>query len=104
MPRCARAPLTVRVVDPAASRSSEPSCCRVTPDAADSAALDRLGRALGRQYRVVRLVGRGGFAAVYEVVDTDLQRRLAVKVLRSDLPWTAATIARFKQEARASPG
>ena len=24
-----------------------------------------------------------------------------VKVLRSDLPWTAATIARFKQEARA---
>ena len=73
----------------------------VTPDAADGAALDRLGRALGRQYRVVRLVGRGGFAAVYDVADTDLQRRLAVKVLRSDLPWTAATISRFKQEARA---
>jgi tRNA A-37 threonylcarbamoyl transferase component Bud32 len=50
---------------------------------------------------VVRLIGRGGFAEVYEVVDTDLQRRLAVKVLRSDLPWTAATISRFKQEARA---
>jgi tRNA A-37 threonylcarbamoyl transferase component Bud32 len=50
---------------------------------------------------VVRLIGRGGFAEVYEVVDSDLQRRLAVKVLRSDLPWTAATIARFKQEARA---
>ena len=67
----------------------------------DSGALDRLGRALGRQYRVVRLIGRGGFAEVYEVVDSDLQRRLAVKVLRSDLPWTAATISRFKQEARA---
>ena len=50
---------------------------------------------------MVRLVGRGGFAEVYEVVDSDLQRRLAVKVLRSDLPWTAATISRFKQEARA---
>ena len=71
------------------------------PRPADSGALDRLGRALGRQYRVVRLLGRGGFAEVYEVVDTDLQRRLAVKVLRSDLPWTAATISRFKQEARA---
>ena len=35
------------------------------------------------------------------MVDTDLQRRLAVKVLRSDLPWSAATITRFKQEARA---
>jgi hypothetical protein len=34
-------------------------------------------------------------------VDSDLQRRLAVKVLRSDLPWTAGTISRFKQEARA---
>ncbi len=71
------------------------------PRPTDSAALERLGRALGRQYRVVRLIGRGGFAEVYEVVDSDLQRRLAVKVLRSDLPWTAATIARFKQEARA---
>ncbi len=35
------------------------------------------------------------------MVDTDLQRRLAVKVLRSDLPWSAATITRFKHEARA---
>jgi tRNA A-37 threonylcarbamoyl transferase component Bud32 len=71
------------------------------PLATDSGAIDRLGRALGRNYRVVRLIGRGGFAEVYEVVDSDLQRRLAVKVLRSDLPWTAATISRFKQEARA---
>jgi tRNA A-37 threonylcarbamoyl transferase component Bud32 len=71
------------------------------PRPTDSGALERLGRALGRQYRVVRLIGRGGFAEVYEVVDSDLQRRLAVKVLRSDLPWTASTISRFKQEARA---
>ncbi|MGN6390822.1 MAG: serine/threonine-protein kinase [Gemmatimonadales bacterium] len=50
---------------------------------------------------MVRLLGRGGFAEVYEVRDEDLQRRLAVKVLRSDLPWSAATLSRFKQEARA---
>jgi serine/threonine protein kinase len=60
-----------------------------------------LARALGRQYRVVRLLGRGGFAEVYEVRDEDLQRRLAVKVLRADIPWSPATLARFKQEARA---
>jgi tRNA A-37 threonylcarbamoyl transferase component Bud32 len=71
------------------------------PRPTDTRALERLGRALGPHYRVVRLIGRGGFAEVYEVVDSDLQRRLAVKVLRSDLPWTAATISRFKQEARA---
>ena len=50
---------------------------------------------------MVRLIGRGGFAEVFEVVDTDLQRRLAVKVLRSDLPWSVGTITRFKQESRA---
>jgi serine/threonine protein kinase len=71
------------------------------PRPRDTRALEHLGRALGPHYRVVRLIGRGGFAEVYEVVDSDLQRRLAVKVLRSDLPWTAATISRFKQEARA---
>jgi len=60
-----------------------------------------LARALGRHYRVVRLLGRGGFAEVYEVQDEDLHRRLAVKVLRDDIPWSAATLARFKQEARA---
>ncbi|HUF34981.1 MAG TPA: serine/threonine-protein kinase [Gemmatimonadales bacterium] len=64
-------------------------------------AADRLARALGPQYQVIRLIGRGGFAEVFEVTDTDLQRRLAVKVLRSDLPWGPGTLARFKQEARA---
>jgi len=60
-----------------------------------------LARALGRQYRVVRLLGRGGFADVFEVRDEDLQRRLAVKVLRKDIPWSPATLSRFKQESRA---
>ena len=69
--------------------------------ASDTRDLDRLARALGRQFRVVRLIGRGGFAEVFEVVDTDLQRRLAVKVLRSDLPWSSGTITRFQHEARA---
>ncbi len=61
----------------------------------------RLGRALGGHYQVRRHIGRGGFAEVYEVLDTDLQRRLAVKVLRADLPWGPGTFSRFKQEARA---
>ena len=63
--------------------------------------MTRLARALGSQYQVIRLIGRGGFADVYEVTDGDLQRRLAVKVLRGDLPWGPGTLSRFKQEARA---
>lgn len=61
----------------------------------------RLARALGAQYELVRLLGQGGFAEVYEVKDANLHRRLAVKVLRPDLAWTAGMLARFKQEARA---
>jgi hypothetical protein len=70
-------------------------------DRPDPGRSDTLARALGRQYRVIRLLGRGGFAEVYEVRDEDLQRRLAVKVLRADIPWSPATLARFKQEGRA---
>ncbi|HEX6644962.1 MAG TPA: serine/threonine-protein kinase, partial [Gemmatimonadales bacterium] len=60
----------------------------------------RLKAALGKQFEVVRLFGRGGFAEVYEIRDTELERRLAVKVLRADVAWTPGMLQRFKQEAR----
>jgi hypothetical protein len=90
-PRCGPGSLALLGPDhaPGGGRPPEPDRSRT------------LARALGRQYRVVRLLGRGGFAEVYEVRDEDLQRRLAVKVLRADIPWSAATLARFKQEGRA---
>ena len=72
-----------------------------TPREAPPDALRRLARALGETYRVVRMIGRGGFAEVYEVLDTGLQRRLAVKVLRSDLHWSSSAVSRFTQETRA---
>jgi serine/threonine protein kinase len=62
---------------------------------------ERLGRALGPQYAIRRLIGRGGFAGVYEAWDGELERRLAVKVLRPDIAWTAGMLQRFKQETRA---
>ena len=68
---------------------------------ADPGTVARLEAALGPQFDVVGLFGRGGFAEVYEVRDTELERRLAVKVLRADLVWTPGMLARFKQEARA---
>src|SRR5262245_13332139 len=64
--------------------------------------LDKLARALGPKYEVRRLVGPGGFAEVYEVWDKDLERRLAVKVLRPDVAWTAGTVERFQRETRAA--
>ncbi|MGQ0765613.1 MAG: protein kinase domain-containing protein [Gemmatimonadota bacterium] len=44
-----------------------------------------LQAALGGRYEVVRELGQGGMATVYEVRDLDDQRTVAVKVLRSEL-------------------
>ena len=62
----------------------------------------RLAQALGAKYEVRRLVGQGGFAEVYEVWDKELERRLAVKVLRPDVAWTSGMIERFQRETRAA--
>src|SRR3989442_2595867 len=64
--------------------------------------LAKLAKALGPKYEVRRVVGSGGFAEVYEVWDKDLERRLAVKVLRPDVAWTAGMIERFQRETRAA--
>src|SRR2546425_2971864 len=62
---------------------------------------ERLARALGAKYQVKRLVGRGGFAEVYELWDQDLDRRLACKVLHPEIAWTPGMLTRFRQEAKA---
>jgi len=59
-----------------------------------------LARVLGPKYQVRHLLGEGGFAQVYEVWDTDLERRLAVKVLKPDIAWSAGMLERFRQETR----
>jgi serine/threonine protein kinase len=58
-----------------------------------------VGRVLRDRYQVLDLLGVGGMGAVYEAVQLDLGRRVAVKVL-SDVEPNA--VARFHQEAIAS--
>ena len=53
---------------------------------------------LAGRYRVERLLGRGGMAAVYLAHDDRLDRRVAVKRLHSDSPQDAAR--RFAREAK----
>src|SRR5881296_1407126 len=76
---------------------------RAAPSPAPTAVptAERLARALGAKYQVKRLVGRGGFAEVYELWDQDLDRRLACKVLHPEIAWTPGMLARFRQEAKA---
>jgi tRNA A-37 threonylcarbamoyl transferase component Bud32 len=58
------------------------------------------GQILGR-YRVLEPLGRGGMARVYRAYHPQLDRYVALKVLRSDLVEDAEFLARFRREARA---
>jgi serine/threonine protein kinase len=57
---------------------------------------------LGGRYQILDSLGEGGMAHVYHARDLNLQREVAVKVLRDDLIEDPAFQARFLQEARAA--
>lgn len=52
-------------------------------------------------YRIVRTLGEGGMGTVYEGVDDEIQRRVAVKVLHPEYARKPDTVKRFLNEARA---
>lgn len=64
----------------------------------------RLQAAVGDVYRVGRLIGRGGFAEVFEASDPRLDRSVAIKVVRPDLVVSEELLERFLREARAMAG
>ncbi len=61
-----------------------------------------VGTTLVGKYRVTREIGRGGMAAVYEAEHMSLGKRIAVKVLASELAASTIVIERFFREARAA--
>ena len=58
------------------------------------------GRMLGK-YRVMDALGRGGMAQVYRAFHPQLERYVAIKVLRSDLVEEEEFLVRFRREAKA---
>ena len=58
------------------------------------------GTLLGGRYRVGRMLGEGGMGAVYEGVQEDLARRVALKVLHPHLANDAELRGRFRREAQ----
>ena len=52
------------------------------------------------QYRILRLLGRGGMGEVYEVQHTTLGRSYALKLLPAEFATQPDALARFRREAR----
>ena len=59
-------------------------------------------RRLADRYEIRRVIGRGGMAEVHEGVDTRLGRRVAIKLLRSDLARDPSFHARLEREAQSA--
>src|SRR6266567_1404126 len=56
------------------------------------------GSVLGERYEILQLLGQGGMGAVYKARDIELERTVAVKVIRPDLASHPEILRRFKQE------
>ena len=59
------------------------------------------GRKIGK-YQIRSLIGAGGMGEVYLADDTQLDRRVALKILPPDLALKRERMARFVREAKAA--
>ena len=57
---------------------------------------------IANRYRVTRVLGKGGMGAVYEAVQLQLNREVAVKLMLPEFGKNADARARFEREARVS--
>ncbi len=60
------------------------------------------GTEIGSRYKVVKLLGRGGMGAVYLCRDEELQRDVALKVIRPEIAADPDVLDRFKREIQLS--
>ena len=66
--------------------------------AGGNAILFQEGTLLGNRYEILALLGEGGMGAVYKAADREVDRIVALKVIRPEMAANPEILARFKQE------
>ena len=82
----------------AATSAGAQSDAMLARAALNHAAILQPGTILGERYEIVEMLGLGGMGAVYKAHDRQIDRVVALKVIRPDLANKPELLARFKQE------
>src|SRR6201987_3914974 len=70
----------------------------VVPNSTFSGLLLQPETIVGNRYRILQILGEGGMGAVYKAKDLELDRIIALKVIRPELASNPEILQRFKQE------
>src|SRR5689334_6349264 len=62
----------------------------------------KAGDTLEGRYKIIKTVGEGGMGTVYLAEHMLIKRKVAIKILRSELAADSAVVERFMNEARAA--
>ncbi len=89
------APTVVGAALPASPRGADPS---TIAGGSLGDILLQPGAILANRYEIVKVLGQGGMGAVYKARDLDLDREIALKVIRPELASDPEILQRFKQE------
>ncbi|HEX8872528.1 MAG TPA: hypothetical protein VF758_07170, partial [Candidatus Acidoferrum sp.] len=76
---------------------SVPATTRAVSPLAASQGEFEPGTVLGERYEILALLGQGGMGAVYKARDNELDRLVALKIIRPELTTNPEILKRFKQ-------
>ena len=80
-----------------------PACgASLTYDEAKGGDDPLIGREIGGDYLIEKLVGEGAMGRVYQATQATLKKTVALKILRSNLVSDHTVVERFKREAQAA--
>jgi eukaryotic-like serine/threonine-protein kinase len=71
---------------------------KIQSDVLRSSTIFTAGTLLGSRYQILKILGQGGMGAVYQARDQELDRIIALKVIRPELASNPGILQRFKQE------